>query len=140
MNQEKLAGGLRAFCPVHHWRMAYDAGSGKVPSSHRCVFRKCTIRFTPSQGYFEAAMIPADRNFLTRIESIACPHDHHHHPCIVGYAKESLGEQTEEWRAWKCSAEGCDFSIRRRLSSAEPAVHLQPQLRGAEKQYAYSNR
>ena len=140
MNDLKLSGALRAFCPVHHWRMAYDAGSSKVPSFHHCVFGVCTIRFTPSQGYFEAAKAPGDQNFLSGIDSVACQHDRDHHLCIVGYAKESLGEQTEEWRTWKCSTEGCDFSTRQRLSSIESAVHLQPQPKAAAKQYAYADR
>lgn len=140
MNDLKLTGALRAFCPVHHWRMAYDAGSGKVASSHRCVFGKCTIRFTPSQGYFEAGKTFGEKSFLSRIDSVACRHDRDHHLCIVGYAKESLGEQTEEWRTWKCSTEGCDFSTRQRLSSIESAVHLQPQPKAAAKQHAYADR
>src|SRR5450432_1581219 len=135
MNDLKLSDALRPFCPAHHWRMAYDAGSSKVPSSHRCVFGKCTMRFTPSQGYFEGAKTPGDTNFLARIESIACQHDRDHYLCIVGYAKQSVGEQTEEWRTWKCSTEGCDFSARQRLSSIEPAVHLQRQPKSVAKQY-----
>jgi hypothetical protein len=140
MNDLKLSGALRAFCPVHHWRMAYDAGSSKVAPSHRCVFGKCTILFTPTQGYFEAGKTPGDSNFLARVESIACLHDRDHHPHIVGYAKESLAGQTEEWRTWKCSVQGCDFATRQRLSSAEPAIHLQPQPKIATKQYAYADR
>jgi hypothetical protein len=140
MNDQKLSDAPRPFCPVHHWRMAYDAGSSKVPSSHRCVFGKCTIRFTSAQGYFEAGKTSGEKSFLSRIESIAGQHDRDHHLCIVGYAKESLGGQTEEWRTWKCSAEGCDFSTRQRLSSIEPAVHLQPQHRSTAKQYAYADR
>ena len=140
MNDLKLSGALRAFCPVHHWRMAYDAGSSKVAPSHRCVFGKCTIRFTPTQGYFEAGKTPGDSNFLARVESIACLHDRDHHLHIVGYAKESRGEQTEEWRTWKCSVEGCDFTTRQRLPSVGPAVHLQPQRKSTTKQYAFAER
>lgn len=140
MNDLKLSGALRAFCPVHHWRMAYDAGSGKVAPSHRCVFGKCTIRFTPTQGYFETGKTPDHSNFLARIESIACLRDRDHHLHIVGYAKESQGEQTEEWRTWKCSMEGCDFATRQRLSSVEPAVHLQPQPKSSLKHYALAER
>ena len=136
MNDLKLSGALRAFCPVHHWRMAYDAGSSKVAPAHRCVFGKCTIRFTPTQGYFEAGKASGDSKFLARIESIACRHNCDHHLHIVGYAKESQGEETEEWRSWKCSMEGCDFSTRQRLSSVAPAAHLQPQPESAAKQYA----
>jgi|SRR5450755_3482215 hypothetical protein len=140
MNDLKLSGALRVFCPVHHWRMAYDAGSSKVAPSHRCVFGKCAIRFTPTQGYFEAGKTPVDSSFLSHIESIPCQHDRHHHLCIVGYAKESQGGHTEEWRTWKCSTEGCDFSTRQQLSNIEPTGHLQPQPRRAAKQYAYADR
>lgn len=140
MNELKLTDALRAFCPLHHWRMAYDAGSNRVASSHRCVFGKCTIRFTPSQGYFEADKTPGDRHFLARIETVACQHDRDHHLRIVGYAKESQGEKTEEWRTWKCSAEGCDFSTRQRLSEPERTAHLSPQRATVANQYAFAER
>jgi hypothetical protein len=139
MNDLKLSGALIAFCPVHHWRMAYDAGSSKVAPAHRCVFGKCTIHFTPSHGYFELGTRD-EKNFLSHIESIGCQHNRDHHLHIVGYAKESQGEQTEEWRTWKCSVEGCDFSTRQRLSSVEAGAHLHPQRKSAAKQYAYADR
>jgi len=139
MNDLKLSGALRAFCPVHHWRMAYDAGSSKVAPSHRCVFGKCTIHFTPSHGYFELGT-SGEKNFLSRIESIGCQHNRDHHLHIVGYAKESMGEQTEEWRTWKCSTEGCDFSTRQRLASVEPVGHVHPQRKSTPRQNAYADR
>lgn len=140
MNNLNLRGALSAFCPIHHWRMAYDSGSSKVASSYRCAFGKCTARYSPSQGYFEVGKPPGETSFLSRIESIACQHDRDHHPCIVGYARESQGEQTAEWRTWNCAAEGCDFSTRQRLSNEEPAAHLSPQRSNTAEQFAFADR
>ncbi len=140
MNTLNLRDAVRPFCPVHHWRMAYDSGSTKVADSYRCAHAKCTVHFTPGEGYFEAENLSDAADFHSRIENISCTHDSEHHPCVVGYAKESHAEQTVEWRSWKCSAEGCDFSTRQRLDSVEPVGHPSHEHTSAARQYAFAER
>jgi hypothetical protein len=113
-----LPKGIKPFCPVHHWRMAHDAGSSRVSPSYRCSYDGCTLRYTLEEGYFEAGSPASDRQLLSHVENITCKVDREHRPCIVSYAKESNGDQTEEWRQWQCFAEDCDFTVRQKLSSA----------------------
>jgi hypothetical protein len=117
MSELKMRDGIKPFCPVHHWRMAFDAGS-RVSQSYRCSYEKCDVRFAPSQGYFEVGQ-QASVVFPAALEAIPCERDPNHHPCIVGYAKDSHGNQTEEWRHWQCLAEGCAFSLRQKLLPSE---------------------
>jgi hypothetical protein len=114
---------IKPFCPMHHWRMAHDAGSTKVGPSYRCSYEGCTVRFTEAQGYFELNN-PADaRNFVVNAEILCCTYDPRHNPAIVGYAKQSIGHQTEESRHWQCLAENCNFSLRQKLSPALSATN-----------------
>jgi hypothetical protein len=113
-----MSDGIKPFCPVHHWRMALDAGSSKVAESYRCSYEKCGVRYTLLQGYFEVGQ-QASGVSLADLEAIACERDPNHHPCIVGYAKDSHGNQTEEWRHWQCLTEKCAFSLRQKLSPSE---------------------
>ena len=118
---DKTRNDLKPFCPVHHWRMAHDAGSTKVGPSYRCSYRGCTVRYTPAQGYFELNN-PADaQNFVLQAEILCCTYNPEHHPAIVGYAKESIGHQTQESRHWQCVAADCNFSLRQKLSPAQSA-------------------
>jgi hypothetical protein len=106
----------KPFCPIHHWRMAHDAGSTKVGPSYRCSYDACTVRYTPTQGYFELNK-PADaQDFVVNAEILCCTYNPQHHPAIIGYAKESIGNRTEESRHWQCLAADCNFSLRQKLS------------------------
>ena len=108
----------KPFCPMHHWRMAHDAGSTKVGPSYRCSYDACTVRYTPTQGYFELNN-PADaQDFVVNAEILCCTYNPQHHPAIIGYAKESIGNRTEESRHWQCLAADCNFSLRQKLSRA----------------------
>jgi hypothetical protein len=108
----------RPFCPIHHWRMAHDAGSTKVGPSYRCSYDACTVRYTPTQGYFELNN-PADaQDFVVNAGILCCTYSPQHHPAIIGYAKESIGNRTEESRHWQCLAADCNFSLRQKLSRA----------------------
>jgi hypothetical protein len=107
---------IKPFCPIHHWRMAHDAGSTKVGPSYRCSYNGCTVRYTQAEGYFELNQ-PADaKDFVVNAEILCCTYNPQHFPAIVGYAKESIGNQTEESRHWQCLAANCDFSLRQTLS------------------------
>jgi hypothetical protein len=109
---------LKPFCPIHHWRMAHDAGSTKVGPSYRCSYDGCTARYTAVQGYFELN-IPADaQNFVVNAEILCCTYNPQHHPAIVGYSKESVGNRTQESRHWQCLEANCNFSLRQKLSLA----------------------
>jgi hypothetical protein len=118
MSQEetKARNDIKPFCPIHHWRMAHDAGSTKVGPSYRCSYRGCIVRYTPAQGYFELNNSASTQNFVLHAEILCCTYNPQHYPAIVGYAKESIGNQTEESRHWQCLAAGCDFSLRQKLS------------------------
>jgi hypothetical protein len=119
MFELKLRGGTKPFCPVHHWRMAHDAGSNKVTPSYRCSYESCAVRYTATEGYFESGKTSGDQTFLSGLETVACKYNHEHHPRIIGYAKESNGDRTEEWRHWQCFEANCDFAHRQKL----PALH-----------------
>ncbi len=111
----------KPFCPIHHWRMAFDTGSSKTGASYRCSFHACTMRFASAQGYFEAGLPAHDQDLLSRLENITCQKNRAHHPCIVGYAKESNAGHTEEWRQWECFTEDCGFYHRQKLSKFQSA-------------------
>jgi hypothetical protein len=114
---------IKPFCPIHHWRMAHDSGSTKVGPSYRCSYEGCTVRYTQIQGYFELNKPAAARNFVVNAEILCCTYDPQHYPAIVGYAKQSVGHQTEESRHWQCLAADCNFSLRQKLSPALSATN-----------------
>jgi hypothetical protein len=109
---------IKPFCPIHHWRMAHDAGSTKVSSSYRCSYDGCTVRYTQAQGYFELNKSTDAKDFVVQAEILCCTYNPQHYPAIVGYAKESVGNHTEESRHWQCLATNCNFSLRQKLSPA----------------------
>jgi hypothetical protein len=111
-------GALKPFCPVHHWRMAHDSGSTKVGPSYHCNYDGCTVRYTPAQGYFELNNLAGAQNFVVSAEILCCTYNPQHYPAIVGYAKESISNQTEESRHWQCLAADCNFSLRQKLSAS----------------------
>jgi len=114
---DKMRNDIKPFCPIHHWRMAHDAGSSKVGSSNRCSYDGCTVRYTRAQGYFNSHN-PADaQEFVVNAEILCCTYDPKHYPAIVGYAKESIGNRTEESRHWQCLDANCNFSLRQKLSA-----------------------
>jgi hypothetical protein len=115
---DKTRNDLKPFCPVHHWRMAHDSGSTKVGPSYRCSYDACTVRYTPVQGYFELNNTAGAQNFVVNAEILCCTYNPQHRPAIVGYAKESIGNQTQESRHWQCLAAECTFSLRQKLSPA----------------------
>jgi hypothetical protein len=118
ISPDKMRNDIKPFCPIHHWRMAHDAGSSKVGSSYRCSYLGCTVRYTRAQGYF-TSYNPADgQNFVVNAEILCCTYDPKHYPAIVGYAKESIGNRTEESRHWQCLDANCNFSLRQKLSPA----------------------
>jgi hypothetical protein len=127
---EKKRNDIKPFCPIHHWRMAHDSGSTKVGPSYRCSYDGCTVRYTQAQGYFELNN-PADaQSFVVHAEILCCTYDPKHYPAIVGYAKESIGDRTEESRHWQCLAANCNFSLRQKLSpvsASNTSVHKQAQ-------------
>jgi hypothetical protein len=92
MSQEetKARNDIKPFCPIHHWRMAHDAGSTKVGPSYRCSYRGCIVRYTPAQGYFELNNSASTQNFVLHAEILCCTYNPQHYPAIVGYAKESI--------------------------------------------------
>ena len=118
MFESKWRDAVRPFCPVHHWRMAHDVGEGQGSVTFRCSFEKCAMRFSAADGYFESGRPANDRELLKRLEIVTCRLDHEHQPCITGYAMESIGGATEEWRQWQCFTKTCDFSLRQKLSPA----------------------
>jgi len=122
MFESKWRDAVRPFCPVHHWRMALDAGNGKAPASFRCSFENCAMRFSAVEGYFEAGR-PASELAL-RLEILTCKLNHDHQPCITAYAMESIGGTSEEWRQWQCFEKECDFSLRQKLSPAGNKAEL----------------
>jgi hypothetical protein len=119
MSDTKFRDGIKPFCPVHHWRMALDPGTAKTSASYRCNYAQCNIHFADSRGYFEGTKDFGHAALQERIEAITCKNNEKHYACIVGYAKESNGSVTEEWRHWQCSAKHCDFSTRQKLSGQE---------------------
>jgi hypothetical protein len=128
LSTEKTGNGLKRsdikpFCPIHHWRMAHDSGSNKVGPSYHCNYDGCTVLYTETQGYFELSNPTDARNFVIDAEILCCTYDPQHHPAIVGYAKESVGNRTEEFRQWRCLAPACKFSLRQKLSLGKSAHH-----------------
>ena len=103
--------------------MAYDSATGKAWNSaeafYRCSFETCTMRFSLAKGYYDANTPDGDPAFLSHLETVPCRQDRDHHPCIVSYAKESQGSQTEEWRQWRCFTDNCSFSVTQKLSQQE---------------------
>jgi hypothetical protein len=140
MSQTKLEADIKPFCPIHHWRMALNPRSVKASASYQCSFVQCNVRFAASLGYFEAPKEAASDAFLASLELVSCTHSREHHPCIVGYAKESQGQHTEEWRHWQCSAEQCDFTTRQKLSSAQAIAHVPQRPRISLHEFAPSRR
>jgi hypothetical protein len=114
---EKLSE-IKPFCPVHHWRMALDPSPSGAAPSYRCNYDQCKLRYSIADGYFETGRRPGDQNFLAEISVVHCQHSREHHPCIVGYTKDSQGSDTEEWRQWQCLASGCEFSRKQKLAVA----------------------
>lgn len=123
MPELKTRDAVKPFCPVHHWRMAYDSTTGKAWNSaevfYRCSFETCTMRFSLAAGYYDSNNPEADPVSLAHLETLTCHQNREHHPCIVSYAKESVGSQTEEWRQWRCFSDNCNFSFTQKLSQQE---------------------
>jgi hypothetical protein len=118
LSPDKMRNDIKPFCPIHHWRMAHDSGSNKVGPSYRCSYNGCPVRYTQAQGYFELKNAADAQNFVVHAEILCCTYDPKHFPAIVGYAKESIGNRTEESRHWQCLAASCNFSLRQKLSAA----------------------
>jgi hypothetical protein len=116
MSPEKTRNDIKPFCPIHHWRMAHDAGSTKVGPSYHCNYDGCTVLYTQSQGYFDLNKTAETEDFVVSAEILCCTYNPEHHPAIVGYAKESAGNRTDESRHWQCLAADCKFSLRQKLS------------------------
>jgi hypothetical protein len=124
---DKSRNDLKPFCPIHHWRMAHDAGSTRVGPSYRCSYDGCSVRYTSAQGYFELNNLAGAQKFVVNAEILCCTYNPEHYPAIVGYAKESIGQRTEESRHWQCLDANCNFSLRQKLSAALfPQFHQQP--------------
>ncbi len=149
MPELKSRDALKPFCPVHHWRMAHDAITGKAEQGaevfYRCSFENCTMRFSLAAGYSDANNLSGDRAFLAHLEPVTCKQNPEHHPCIVSYAKESVGSQTEEWRQWRCFSENCSFSVTQKLSQQESkriqsAGFAPKSLPAAQHQHAFARR
>ncbi|HEX3543308.1 MAG TPA: hypothetical protein VHT31_02180 [Candidatus Acidoferrum sp.] len=121
MSQENLRNDTRPFCPVHHWRMAHDAGSNRVGASYRCSHDGCGVGYTLTRGYFDSNNAGDYQNFVVNAEILCCTYNPQHYPAIVGYAKESIGQRTEESRHWKCLAAKCKFALRQKLSPSSAA-------------------
>ena len=123
MPELKARDALKPFCPVHHWRMAYDSTPGKAWTSaeafYRCSFETCTMRFSLAAGYYDSNNPAIDPASLAHLETVACQQNREHYPCIVSYARESVGSQTEEWRQWRCFDDNCSFSFTQKLSRQE---------------------
>jgi hypothetical protein len=115
---DKARNDIRPFCPVHHWRMAHDSGSTKIGPSYRCSYGGCGVRYTAAQGYLEQNNPAGVQNFVVDAEILCCTYNPKHFPAIVGYAKQSVANQTEESRHWQCLDKGCSFSLRQKLSPA----------------------
>ncbi len=149
MVELKVRSALKPFCPVHHWRMAYDSATGKDWNSsetfYRCSFETCTMRFSLAAGYYDSNNPSGDHAFLSQLETVACRNNREHHPCIVSYARESLGSQTEEWRQWRCFDDDCNFSFTQKLSQQESkriqsAGFAPKSLPAAQHQHAFARR
>jgi hypothetical protein len=123
MPQDNPHNDIKPFCPVHHWRMAHDSGSTKVGPSYRCSYDGCTVRYTSTQGYFELHNPAGAQNFIVNAELLCCTYNPQHFPAIVGYTKESVGNQTGEARHWQCLAANCNFSLRQKLSPASSGAN-----------------
>jgi hypothetical protein len=124
--------------------MAHDAGGGKVPAFFRCSFENCAMHFSAADGYFESGRPAGDRDLLNRLEILTCKLNHDHHPCITGYAMESIGGATEEWRQWQCFTKECDFSLRQKLSPASNKPKLSglvnARAQRPQHEYLFANR
>jgi hypothetical protein len=131
---------LKPFCPVHHWRMAWDNGSAKSTASFRCNFDKCNIHYSASQGYFELGKTSGDPDLVARAQIVACQRHGEHHPAIVGYIKEALGQRSDEWRQWQCLAQRCEFSTRQKLLAEKSEIPKSSRIHAANREHAFSNR
>jgi hypothetical protein len=123
MPELKSRDALKPFCPIHHWRMAHYSTTGSQAGSsaevfYRCSFENCTQRYSVVAGYYDSNNLPGD-GFQSHLEIVTCKQNREHYPCIVSYAKESVGSQTEEWRQWRCFADNCSFSVTQKLSQQE---------------------
>ena len=136
MSTDKMRNDIKPFCPIHHWRMAHDAGSTKIGPSYRCSYDGCTVRYTRAQGYFELNKPAVDQNFVVNAEILCCTYDPQHYPAIVGYAKESVGNQTEESRHWQCLDANCNFSLRQKLSPTQSAPNTPEHADNVEHDHA----
>jgi len=118
MSPDKIRNDIKPFCPIHHWRMAHDAGSSRIGPSYRCSYNGCTVRYIRPKGYFDSHNPGDAQNFVVNAEILCCTYNPEHYPAIVGYAKESVGNQTQESRHWQCLDANCNFSLRQKLSPA----------------------
>ena len=114
MSELKSREQLKPFCPVHHWRMSHDPGSSKVQPSYRCNFESCTLRYTVAEGYFEVGQASDDSSLLSELETVACQNNREHHPCIVGYAKESARRNATTFVPAQSQSTLLDFALSKR--------------------------
>ncbi len=121
MSPQKTRTDIKPFCPIHHWRMAHDAGSTKIGPSYHCNYDGCMVLYTQAQGYLRLNKTTEAEDFVVSAEILCCTYNPEHHPAVVGYAKESVGNHTEESRHWQCLSADCNFSLRQKLSPTRSA-------------------
>ena len=104
---------LKAVCPRDNHTMSYENnglrwknaadGEAQSLSSYHCDFEGCSVRYTPTDGYFSVVETPDLPYFVEEpgANILQCPR---HGTWLYESADEGDGKF-----AWRCGVEGCDY-------------------------------
>jgi hypothetical protein len=109
----KLSQSLRPLCPRDSRPMHYDAtglawrqdGELYVTPSYICEYDGCSVRYTPSDGYFTAIMMPDLPQAVEEpgVNLLKCPQ---HNAWLYRAVAENIGDRL----IWRCAVEDCDYT------------------------------
>ena len=103
-----LSGHLRPLCSRDNHVMTYESGAGRSnarhPASYHCGFEGCSVRYSPTDGYYMLIGMPNHANSVDEpgVNTLKCPRHGH-------WLYRRLNIDGEPGVRWRCGVEGCDY-------------------------------
>jgi hypothetical protein len=110
---ESLSRKLKPLCPRDNRIMHFEAkgiewetdGETHTTPSYHCDFEGCSVRYTPSEGYFTVIDMPDLPHFVEEpgTNILQCPV----HGTWLYQSDEPVGRDRQSWR---CGVDGCEYT------------------------------